>query len=207
MGWKCGFALPNKLGVVEQLVHSRRQTRVGRRGAAAGMLEPARQGMATCQPATLAMPLSSSRYFARSPVPQPTPLMLFSLGSCTLPRSGLPPLSITSGPLNSARMWRRRVGGPADTCASKGVAVGAGKAGGFDQAGVQCIGASVSSSAASNDRQASTASSPLTTSDGWSMTTRVRMRCRPEVARIAGETVRLSVHLQVGGVVAGSTDA
>lgn len=73
----------------------------------------------------------------------------------------------------------------------------AGEAGAFD----------LSSRAASNDRQAVTARSPLTASDGWSMTTRVRMRCRPEVARIAGETVRRSAHLQVGGVVAGSTVA
>lgn len=46
-----------------------------------------------------------------------------------------------------------------------------------------------------------------TTSDGCSTMTRVRMRCRPEVASVAGETVRVSAHLHVGGVVAGSTEA
>lgn len=125
MGWGCGFALPNSSW---ELLSSW-CTQQGRRGWAEeeplpGCSSQPGRGrqlfnlQAGMPPCPCRFPYS--HYFVSSPVPQPTPLMLFSLGSCTLPRSGLPPLSITSGPLNSARMWRRRLGAVADTCVSGG---------------------------------------------------------------------------------------
>lgn len=131
-------------------------------------------------------------------MPQPTPLMLFSSGFCTLPPRGVPPLlAMTIGPLNRARMWRRRLDGVADTCRRGRV-----QAGGMWLARRVGVWRNLCYC-----QQHSAPWQPLTTSDGWSMTARVRMRCRPEVARVAGDTFNVSVHLQVGGVVAGLTDA